>query len=850
MEKYNSQQPPPWLARLFHLIARTDEQRTITGDLNEIYASLAIEKGTFFAFFWYLGQILYAVPAIIRHSLYWRAFMFFNYLKITIRNIQKHKAYSFINIAGLAIGLACCILILLWVQDELSYDRFHENAENLYAATFSNGSIVTPTALGPFLKAEYPEVIQTSRFSPQGRNLLKYKETEIYESGGIMVDPDFVKMFTIQLMEGNPETALNDPNSILLSERFVQRLFGSRDPLGQTVIYATRLPLKVTGVFKDYPLNSHISFEYILPLELAKKWNRDLNTWEYNNIRTYVQLQAGTQVQSVDRKISGVVESHRPQDQRPLSLQPITRLYLNPVEHESTRLTYVYLFSALAFFILLIACINFINLTTAKSSNRAKEVGIRKTVGAYRTSLIRQFFGESLFLTLIASLLGFGLSLLLLPWFNNLTGKAFTWEYMLKLNMLLGILIIILLTVAVSGSYPALFLSRFQPVKVLTGKLKSGLKGGLFRKVLVVLQFALSVFLILGTLMIYQQVNFLKERDVGYDRDNVVIFGIGGRFVQNIDRIKTELKSNPDILNITLVDVAPYRWNSNAGVGDVHWEGKTDQQVKMVMTNVDYDFLATFGLEMAQGRFFSKEHSTDPAEAYVVNQAAVRAMEMDNPVGKELKVWDSSRRIIGVVKDYHFESLHDPIIPMAMRVDPNWYGQACVRITPHRVNDTLAFIENKWEEIYPEYPFEFRFLDEALQNLYRDEQSIGKIVSIFTLLALIISCLGIFGLSSYTAEQRTKEIGIRKVLGASVTNIVQHISREFILLVLIANVIVWPIAYFLLNKWLQAFAYRISISWLTFLLTGIAILAISLLTVSRQIIRAATANPVDSLRYE
>ena len=850
MEKHVSPNPPRWLARLFHLIARSDEQRTITGDLDELYSKLVTEKGFLKAFPWYLGQILSACPALIRHSLYWRVFMFFNYLKITIRNIQKHRAYSLINTAGLAIGLACCVLILLWVQDELSYDRFHENAENLYAATFSNGSTVTPTALGPFLQEEYPEIIQSSRYSTQGRSLLKYEDTEIYEDGGIMVDPEFITMFTIRFLEGDPEKALNNPNSILLSERFVQRLFGTKDPIGQTVVYNAGLSLNVTGVFKNYPSNSHIRFEYILPLALAKTWNRDLNTWEANNIRTYVQLQAGTPVQPVDRKISGVVENHRPQDQRPLSLQPITRLHLNPFQHEGGAITYVYLFSALAFFILLIACINFINLTTAKSSTRAKEVGIRKAVGAYRANLIRQFFGESLFLTLIASILGIGLCILLLPWFNNLTGKAFTWEYMLRLNILFEIIGIILLTVVISGSYPALFLSRFQPVTVLQGKGKSGLKGARFRKVLVVLQFSLSVLLILGTLMVYQQVNFLRERDVGYDRDNIVILGIGNRFVQNSERIKTELLSNPNILHITLVDVAPYRWQSNAGVGDVHWEGKTTQQVKMVMTSVDYDFLETLGLEMAQGRFFAKEHATDVTEAYVVNQAAVKAMEMDEPVGKELKVWDSSRRIIGVVKDYHFESLHNRIIPMAMRIDPRWYGQACVRITPHRVNDTLSFIENKWEEVYPEYPFEYRFLEDTIQRLYRSEQSIGKIVSIFTLLALVISCLGIFGLSSYTAEQRTKEIGIRKVLGASVTNIIKSISREFVMLVVIANVIVWPIAYFLMNWWLQSFAYRITIGWLTFLLTGMAVLAVSLLTVSRQIIRAATANPADSLRYE
>jgi ABC-type antimicrobial peptide transport system permease subunit len=593
-----------------------------------------------------------------------------------------------------------------------------------------------------------------------------------------------------------------------------------------------------------------MSFEYILPTALAMAYNKNYNTWDVNNIGTYVQLRKNTSVQSVDAKITDVVERHRPQDKRPLSLQPITRVHLNPFNNTGGTIQYVYLFSAMAFFILLIACINFINLTTARSSNRAKEVGIRKTVGACRAHLVQQFFGESLILTLIASGLAIGLVFLLLPMFNNLTGKTFTWELLIQQTIVLGIFGIIFLTVIIAGSYPSLLLSRFQPVKVLKGKLMTGMKGALFRKVLVVLQFSLSILLILGTLMIFRQVHFLRERDVGYDRENIVYFGIGGQFRKNIDTIKTELLSRSNILGVTLTNIAPYRWMSNAGFGDVHWEGKTHQQVKMVMTSVDYDFLDTFRLKMAQGRFFSKEYSTDASESYVINQAAVRAMEMDDPIGKELKIWDLSKRIIGVVEDYHFESLHNKIIPMAMRIDPAWHIEACVRISPYRIPETLSFLENKWKEVYPEYPFEYRFLDETIQRQYRSEMAIGKIVTVFTILALFISCLGIFGLSSYTAEQRTKEIGIRKVLGATVPSIIKHISKEFVILVIIANIIVWPLAHFLLNRWLQSFAYRISIGWWTFVLTGIAVLLVSLFTVSWQIIRAATANPVDSLRYE
>jgi predicted permease len=831
-------------------IYSSDNVDAYSGDIEEEFAEIQKCQGRAKAKCWIWFHAISAIPRWGQYSIIWGVTMFKNYLKIALRNFIRQKGYTFINVAGLAIGIACCIMIMLWVQDELSYDRFHENADDLYAATFSNGSTVTPTALSDFLKAEYPEVTRTSRYVGIGRNLLRYKDKEIYQEDGIMVDPDFLKMFTLRFLKGDPETALDDPNSILLSEEVALKLFGTSDPIGQTLTYNISLDMKVSGVFEDYPPNSHMRFLYLIPVALAMKYNKNFNTWEVNNIRTYVQLRKNTPVKSVDEKITDVVERHRPQDQRALSLQPITRMHLNPFNHSGGPIVYVYVFSAMALFILLIACINFINLTTARSSNRAKEVGIRKTVGAHRTHLVRQFFGESLILTLIASGLAIGLVFLLLPMFNNMTAKTFTWELLIEKTIILGIFGIIFLTAISAGSYPSLMLSRFQTVRVLKGRLPTGKKGVLLRKALVVLQFSLSIFLILGTLMIFRQVHFLRERDVGYDRENIVYFGIGNRFRQNIDTIKTELLSNTNILNVTLTDIAPYRWMSNAGVGDVHWEGKTHQQVKMVMTSVDYDYLETFGLKMAQGRFFSREYSTDASDAYVINQAAARAMQMDDPIGKKLRVWDLSKRIIGVVEDYHFESLHNEIIPMAMRIDPNWYNQVCVRISPHRIPDTLAFLENKWKEIYPEYPFEYRFLDDTIQSQYRREQAIGKIVTVFTVLALFISCLGIFGLSSYTAEQRTKEIGIRKVLGATVSSIIKHISKEFVILVIIANVIIWPLAYIIMNRWLQSYAYRISLSWWTFVLTGIAVLVVSLLTASWQIIRAATSNPVDSLRYE
>lgn len=773
-----------------------------------------------------------------------------NYLIVALRNLKKNKIYSFINIIGLAIGIACTILLLQWVQDELSYDRFHENTDNLYVATFSNGSKVTPTALSGFLKAEYPEIVNTSRFRGLGRNLMRYDDKETMEDGGIMADPAFLEMFTVPFIHGDPTTALNQPNSIVLSQMIAEKHFGDKTPIGE-ILRLDSFDLKVTGIFENYPHNSHIQFEYIVPLALSQQWwNNNLNTWVVNNLRTYVQLQNNTPSSIVDKKISDVVERHRHQDKRSLSLQPIIRLHLYNFTGGGGLIVYVYMFSAMAFFILLIACINFMNLTTAKSAARAKEVGMRKTVGAQKTDIIRQFFSESMLLTVISSLFGVIIVVLFLPVFNSLTGKHFTIEFLSKMSTVSGIVGIIFITGIIAGSYPALFLSHFQPIKVLKGTISAGVKSALFRKILVVTQFSLSIFLILGTLIIYGQLNYMRNRELGFDKENIIYTSIGSRFRQNIETIRTEMLRNPNILNLTLTNIAPYRWNTNAGIGDVHWEGKTNQAVKMVVTSVDYDYLETFKLKIVQGRFFSKEFSTDVSDAYVINEAAVKAMEMDSPIGKELRIWNLSGKIIGVVKDYHFESLHSEIIPMAMRILPNWFANVCIRIDPNNIPAALSFIEEKWKEIHPEYPFEYSFLDDTIISQYRSEKDVGRIFKYFTFLAIFISCLGLFGLALYTTEQRTKEIGIRKVLGASVPRLTLLLSKEFIKWVLLANVIAWPAAWYIMSKWLQSFAYKTDIGLWTFVLSGILALSISVVTVSFQTIKVAIANPVESLRYE
>lgn len=773
-----------------------------------------------------------------------------NYLKIAFRNIYKQKTYSLINILGLALGIACTILIFQWVQNELSYDRFHKNADNLYIATFSNGSATTPTALSEYLKSEYPEIKYTSRCSYSETFMMKYSEIKANQDGGVLVDNDFIKMFSIPFIQGNSEIALNDPHSIIISERIARKYFGNEAPIGKIIELDGKYDLKITGVMKNYPLNSYFNFEYLIPLTLSKEWDNNLATWNLNNIQTFVQLQNEVPPEKVDKKIATVVEKHRALDKRSLFLRPITELHLYDFPREGGFITYVYLFAAMAGFILLIACINFINLTTARSANRALEVGIRKTSGATKSDLVKQFFSESVVLTIISMLLGLLMVFLFLPVFNSLTNKQFTFDLLNNVNMIWVVIGITIITGVIAGSYPALYLSHFQPVKVLKGAVRAGAKDSVFRKVLVVSQFSISIFLIIGSLVILSQINFMKNKELGIDKDNIIHFRIGNRFENNHEVIKKEMLKNSNIPNITLTNCAPYYWDSNAGLGSVTWEGQTNQQTSMVETAVDYDYLETFKLKLSEGRFFSKEYGTDITEAYVVNRAAIIAMGMDSPIGKELQISGRKGKIIGVLEDYNYESLHMPILPMAMQIRPDKYSTACVRINNYNISETLAFIEKKYMEIYPDKTFDYNFLDDSIKKQYTAEIGIGRIFNYFTFLAIFISCLGLFGLASFTAEQRRKEIGIRKVLGASDSGILLLLSKEFAKWVLVANLIAWPVAFYFMNKWLQGFAYRIEISLWVFVFSCAIALSIALATVSYQAIKAALANPIDSLKYE
>ncbi len=782
-----------------------------------------------------------------------------NYLKIALRNIRRQKGYSFINIAGLAIGMACCILILLWVQDELSYDRFHENAGDIYRviqdikfADHDTTWAITQGPLGPSLKADFPEIINATRITGRGFRLTYGDKS--FDEALRMADGSIFEMFTFPLVKGDPATALSDPHSIVITEEMAEKYFGEEDPLGKTIKADNQWDFQVTGILKKVPRNSHLQFDFLIPFIFGRELNYTVDNWRNSQFRTYVQLKNGVPVQEVIQKISGYLyEKPTLEKDAKLNLQPLTRIHLySNYEFDSAHgdITYVTIFSIIAFFILFIACINFMNLATAKSGNRAKEVGMRKVAGAHKTDIVRQFYGESILLAFIALLVALTIVWLLLPTFNNLAAKELSMGVSGNIVVLLGLLGITLLTGVISGSYPALFLSAFQPVKILKGSLQSGSKGSVFRKILVVFQFALTILLIVCTIVVYNQLNYMRNMKLGYNKEYMIYKGMRGDVRAKFDSVKNELLQNPNILGVTASSSVPtYGYTFSNSLW--RWEGQDpNEETLMRAVFVDLDYFKTFGMEIVEGRSYSKEFPTDATEAIMVNEEAVRVMGMESPIGKRLSIGDNNLKIIGVVKNYHFRSLRQEIDPLILICLPNQCGVLFARLKSENMPETIGYMENIWKEFAPGHPFNYRFLDEALDDLYRSEQRIGTILRYFSILAIFISCLGLFGLASFMAEQRTKEIGIRKVLGASVSNIVLLLSREFTKWVLLANIIAWPVAYYAMYKWLQSYAYSTNIALWSFILSGVIALVIATVAVSYQSIKAAVTNPADSLRYE
>ncbi|MDX1941647.1 MAG: ABC transporter permease [Saprospiraceae bacterium] len=784
--------------------------------------------------------------------------MFKNYLTITLRNLLKNRINSTINILGLALGLTGAMVIALWIQRELSMDQFHTKADRLYRVmehqTYSNDFVLTvfatPGPLVPALKAEIPEIEKATRIT-WGDQLLFTVGDKAFKENGHYADEDFFQMFSFKMLHGDANTALKQPTSIAISEDLANKYFNTSNAIGKIIRINNIENYQVSAVFANVPDQSTLQFDFVLPVESFVQKNDWLKSWNSNGIQALIQLREGTDANALEAKLKNFLKDHSDQKRAVLDLINMSDTYLRMDYKDGKyqgggRIVYVRLFAIIALFLILIACINFMNLSTARSALRAKEVGIRRVTGAVRGQLFGQFLGESLIMSFISGLIAIGLTALILPWFNHL----FETEIVLKINnpnFWLAWLTIVILTGLLSGSYPALFLSSFQPIEVFKGVVKTGKGAVWFRQGLVVTQFAIAIFLVVGTLVIYNQMSYIRNKNLGYNKDNLLYIPSNETLSANYEVVKSELKQIPGIQDVTTSDGLVYSWGSNTP--DFSWEGKNpDQDILFNHIGTSYDFVKTIGAELKAGRDFSKEFATDSVN-FIINEESARLMGMSDPVGKSLTWGDTKGQIIGLVKDFSINSLHTAQQPVILYLQP-FINVLYVRIDGQNVSNTLAQMEKVVKKHSPAYPFEYKFVDEEYDQLYRSEKRISALSRAFAILAIFVSCLGLFGLAAFTAEQRTKEIGIRKVLGASVTSLVTLLSTDFLKLVLISTLIAFPLGWWAMNQWLERFAYRIELSWWIFVIAGVLAVLIAMLTVSSQAIRAAVANPADSLKSE
>ena len=801
--------------------------------------------------------------------------MFKSYLKIAFRNVAKYKGYAFINIAGLAIGIACCILIITYILAELNYDRYHENADRIYRlgidANVGGNEVYMPISNPPtavVLLKDYPEVINAVRIDPTSRKPVKYGDKQFFENRIIYADASIFGVFTFPMISGDPQTALEKAYTVVITKATADKYFGSENPLGKTLTVNNQYDYTVTGIVENVPKNSHFTFDFLLSYETKYERNRErVETWFNFNEYTYLLLPENYNYRELEQKFPALIDQYMGPQLKAMGgridyfLQPLTEIHLNSnLQGEiggNSDIAYVYTFAAIALFILLIACINFMNLATARSANRAKEVGLRKVMGAYRGRLIKQFIGESLIYSFIALAIGLMIVHAALPFFSEFAERELSLNYSEMPWLIPGFMLLALVVGLLAGSYPAFFLSAFQPVTVLKGSLKSGASNSRFRNVLVVSQFIISISLIIGTFLIQNQLNYMKNKRLGFKKEQIVVLPILDDQIRNsLNTIKEELKNHNGIVSVTASSKVPgeQQMDLNAYIPEGYNE---DQTQLMYALNVDVDFIPTLEMEIMMGRNFSREFSTDPDASILINENAMKKFGWENPIGNTIPEPAFSdddeiitKTVIGVVKDFHFASLHKVIEPMIIGNRSGYLNRLSIKIQSEGIAGTMAFIENKWRKLDPNRPFEYKFLDESFDSHYRAEEQLNNIFSYFTLLAIIIACLGLFGMASYTAEQRTKEIGIRKVLGASASGIVYLLSQEMIRLLIVANIIAWPLAYFLMQNWLENFAYQIDIGVLPFVLSAALVFGVGFITISYQSIKAALANPIDSIRYE
>jgi len=801
--------------------------------------------------------------------------VFINYLKSALRNIRKQKGYSFLNISGLALGMACSILIIFYIQYELSYDRFHENADRIFCVTLEgmlNGepinAAVSPTPLGQSLLIKYPEVVKAARIRKTDAVSVEFADKKFIESAIVYADPGVFDVFTFPLLRGDAKTALARPYTVVLTERTARKYFGLEDPVGKFLKFDNQYDFAVTGVIRDIPPNSHLKFDVAYSMEtffarrpnLRDAWFSDISGY------TYVLLNRPEAQKPLEAKLPGLIEEKMGKVLKALKgtvrlhLQPLTAIHLRSKLQwefgDNGDILYIYIFAAIAVIILAIACINFMNLATARSARRAREVGIRKVVGACRRDLIGQFLGESTSTSLLALIVALVFVQLALPLFKSISGielRLGAAELAWLIPMFVGLLLFVGFA---AGSYPAIYLSAFQPVKALKGgpggsEAKSG--SVRFRRLLVVGQFALSIAMITGTWIIGDQIRYMKNKDTGFKKEQVLgIRASDQKVLKALDQVKSRLKEIPGVLEISATSFLPGAGQSTNAVVPEGFEGDTGAIYRAVYA--DADFVRTMGMEIAKGRDFSKDMLSDAQNSILINETAVRKLGWDNPIGKTIKIATGvfqyeTKTVVGVVRDFNYASLRDTVEPLFISNDIDLAFLA-VKLKTNNMSRLIDEIRKAWTTISPGNLFDYFFIDELFDAQYRSEERLNKIFSSFSLLAIAIACLGLFGLASYMAERRKKEVGIRKVLGASIGQVIGLLSKEFLKLVGLAALVAWPIAYFAMNIWLRGFAYRTQISLWTFAVSGLAALAIAFLTVSYQAVRAAVADPVDSIKYE
>ncbi len=787
--------------------------------------------------------------------------MIINHLKVAARNIGKNKVFSLINIAGLAVGMGVFILIMLWVGNEKSYNRFHAESERIAMIMVNKATSADnissfpacPPPLARALKNEIPEIAYASRCS-WGDVRLIAQGGKSFSPTGFYVDPDFLNIFTFPLVNGNSSQVLREPNTILITETIARKYFGDEDPIGKVMTVEQSLQYKVQGVIRDLPANSTIKFDFLMPMQdYIRQAMQSNDSWTTNNVRTYVKLNAGVDHSRVNASLKDFMQHYTDQQKNTsLFLFGLPDWYLrndfkNGVYAGGGRITYVNLFVIIATFILLLACINFMNLSTARATYRAREVGVRKAIGADRKSLVAQFITESVFLSLMGGIIAMVLAILALPALNAFLRKEISIDFSNYLYLIYFVALIVV-TGLIAGSYPALVLSAFKPVKVLkTGTTKTSGSVAWIRKALVVAQFVVSVMLITGTIVVYKQINYVKNKNLGYDRDNLIWFP------NSIDPLKTDLAINefkkvPGVIEVSRASTT-FTSSNNRGEG-VSWPGKQPgEEIFFSFIAGDHSIIQAMEISMKEGRAFSTSFATDTT-AFILNEEAVRRMGLKDPVGQIIETYGGRGEVVGVAKDFHIESLHSPVTPVIIECRPDWTWLFFVRIDGRNIRETLSGLDRVYKTMAPGYSFDYTFQDNEYERLYRSEQQIGTLVNWFAFFAIFISCLGLLGLTTFTIERRTREIGIRKVLGANTGSLVRLLSKDFIVLVMIAQLVAFPVVWWTLNKWLQDFAYHITIEWWVFVVAAGAALTIALLTVSFQAIRAATTNPVKSLRVE